>query len=255
MPRYFLHLAYDGSGYHGWQTQTPNLPTVQATLEGALARVLAVPTHLHGCGRTDAGVHARHYYAHFDAADALDGAELVTRLNRGLPADIAAYACLAVQPGAHAQRDATSRTYRYEVTRQRTPFSHATRGDYSALALDVDAMRAVTDHYARASDFRAFCRRPEQYPHTRCRVDAVRLLPIDDGRALAFEIQADRFLQQQVRLLVARMIDVGAGRLALADLETALAGGPAPRLMRPAYPQGLSLVDVGYDWTRLRLGV
>ena len=254
MPRVFLRLAYRGTAYHGWQTQAPGLPTVQTAVEEALARTLGYRGHVHGCGRTDAGVHAADYFAHFtlreDHALAYDP---VSRLDRILPPDISIRGWYPVLAKAHAQRSATWRAYRYRIATRKSPFHEGLAGRYYGAPLDVAAMREVAAAYAKTrrdlpdgtQDFRAFCRRPDRYPHTRCRVDACTLTEPDDG-FLHFDIRADRFLHNQVRLLVARMLDVGAGRLSVADVRGALAtGAPLPRL-RPAAPEGLYLAGVGY---------
>ena len=254
MPRVFLRLAYRGTAYHGWQTQAPGLPTVQTAVEEALARMLGYRGHVHGCGRTDAGVHAADYYAHFVLRE---GAPLyydpVARLNRVLPPDISVRGWHPVLAKAHAQRDATWRAYRYRIATRKSPFDEGLAGRYHDSLLDVSAMRDVAAAYAKTrhdlpdgtQDFRAFCRRPDQYPHTRCRVDTCTLAAPNDG-LLHFDIRANRFLHHQVRLLVARMLDVGAGRLSLADIQRALATGESPQRRRPAAPEGLYLTGVGY---------
>lgn len=259
MPRYFLRLAYRGGAYHGWQTQAgPRaLPTVQSAVQEALAGLLGYRTHVHGCGRTDAGVHAADYVAHFDATVDLGDhrdrdwrAAFVTRLNHLLPADIAALDVLPVLARAHAQRSATWRAYRYRIATRKSPFTEGLAGRYHHYPLDIDAMREATGAFAKTDpdgtrDFRAFCRRPDQYPHTRCRIDACTLTEGADGE-LYFDVRADRFLHNQIRLMVARLLDVGTGRLAAADLEGALATGEAPSRKRPAAASGLYLAGVGY---------
>ena len=251
MTRVFLRLAYRGTGYRGWQTQAPGLPTVQSAVEGALARMLGYRGHVHGCGRTDAGVHAADYYAHLTlrAGDPL-GYDPVFRLNRLLPPDISVRGWHPVLAEAHAQRDATWRAYRYRVATRKSPFDEGLAGRYDDVPLDVPAMRAVAAAYAKTDpdgtlDFRAFCRRPDRYPHTRCRIDACALAEAAGG-VLDFDIRADRFLHRQVRLLVARMLDVGAGRLPLAAVERALRSGESLPRKRPAAAAGLYLVGVGY---------
>ena len=251
MPRVFLRLAYRGTAYHGWQTQAAGLPTVQTAVEEALARMLGYRGHVHGCGRTDAGVHGADYYAHLTLRDGtpLDY-DPVARLNRLLPADVSVRGWHPVLANAHAQRDATWRAYRYRIATCKSPFDEGLAGRYHEVPLDLGAMREVVAAYAKTDpdgtlDFRAFCRRPDQYPHTRCRVDACALTETDGG-LLHFDIRADRFLHNQVRLLVARMLDVGAGRLSVAAVARALRTGEPLSRKRPAAPEGLYLVGVGY---------
>lgn len=278
MPRAFLRLAYRGTAYHGWQTQAgPRaLPTVQSTVEDALHRVLGYRGHLHGCGRTDAGVHATDYMAHFDFMDPADHegladrdwrAGFLRRLNHALPADIAVHDVQPVLAKAHAQRSATWRAYRYRIATRKSPFTEGLVGQYHHRPLDLAAMRDAVSCFAKANspatrgpssargpaktrpdgtlDFRAFCRRPDQYPHTRCRIDACALTEAADGE-LRFDVRADRFLHNQIRLMVGRLLDVGTGRLAVGDVERALATGEALSRKRPAAASGLYLVGVGY---------
>ena len=245
MARVLLHLAYRGTAYHGWQTQTAGLPTVQSTLEAALAAMLGYRAHLHGCGRTDAGVHATNYYAHLDLRTPLDF-DPVQRLCHLLPSDIAVYRWIAVDQKIHAQRSAAFRRYDYLIGLCQNPFQADYRAQMIGSRLDVTKMQAVIGQYGRATDFRAFCRRPEQYKSTHCRIDACSLTIEENGGLLRFSIQANRFLQNMVRLLVARAIDVGLGRMEVDDIAAALSSGLAPKHLRPAPAQGLSLVAVGY---------
>ena len=138
--KYFLHLAYDGTRFHGWQIQ-PNMLTVQQEVDRCLSQVLRQPVYSLGSGRTDSGVHASHQVAHFDAelpAD-LDLDTLRYRLNRALPPDVRAYLVHPVPPTAHARFDALARTYYYHVRLVPDPFG-AAYALYLDRAPDVAAM-------------------------------------------------------------------------------------------------------------------
>ena len=121
--RYFIHFAYDGTAYCGWQVQ-PGVPTVQAALDKALSQVLRQPIHTLGSGRTDTGVHASHQVAHFDAGipDSLPLDLLRYRLNRALPPDVQAYRLHPVGDKDHARFSAEERTYEYFVLLRPDPF-------------------------------------------------------------------------------------------------------------------------------------
>ena len=120
--RYFLRLAYDGTGFHGWQTQ-PNAGSVQQTIEEALATVLRVPTPIVGAGRTDTGVHARIMYAHFDTSSPIENpGRLLTGLNRLVGPSVSLQQLVEVAPDAHARFDATERSYKYFVVYEKSPF-------------------------------------------------------------------------------------------------------------------------------------
>ncbi|MBS7410190.1 MAG: tRNA pseudouridine synthase A, partial [Muribaculaceae bacterium] len=120
MPRYFLHLAYNGADYHGWQSQ-PNAITVQETVEKALSKVLRRQVAIVGAGRTDTGVNARSMYAHFDVDNEIaDPQRLISALNSLVGRDIAIYGIRRVADDAHARFDAVARTYKYFVTTRKS---------------------------------------------------------------------------------------------------------------------------------------
>ena len=106
--RYFLELKYDGGAYCGWQIQ-PDMPTVQQTIEAALSKLLREPIEIVGAGRTDTGVNASYYVAHFDSTAELDTEQVLYKLNRMLPFDISIDSVTPVADGAHARFDARER--------------------------------------------------------------------------------------------------------------------------------------------------
>ena len=118
--RYFIHLAFDGTGYNGWQKQ-PNGATVQGTLNVALSRMLSEHVSTDGCGRTDAGVHATDFYAHF-STDKVLNERFAMRLNSYLPDDITIFRVFRVDDKANARYSAISRTYQYYLHRNKNPF-------------------------------------------------------------------------------------------------------------------------------------
>ncbi|MFN3641280.1 MAG: tRNA pseudouridine synthase A, partial [Flavobacterium sp.] len=123
MARYFLKLAYNGKNYHGWQSQ-PNAVTVQQTLEEALSLLWRTPIEIIGAGRTDAGVHAKEMFAHFNVEETLDTAFWIKKLNSYLPKDIVIHDIIPVHDEAHARFDATQRSYQYHLHLFKNPFIH-----------------------------------------------------------------------------------------------------------------------------------
>ncbi len=121
--RYFIFISYKGTSYHGWQIQ-PNSVTVQKILDEALSTILSEKISTTGAGRTDTGVHAMIFCAHFDSVnpDLTSRKNLVYRLNRFLPEDISVSRLVKVQPEAHARFSAQSRTYRYNISKAKNPF-------------------------------------------------------------------------------------------------------------------------------------
>ncbi len=155
--RYFLHLSYDGSAFCGWQIQ-PNAPSVQACLEEVLSRLLNRPVAVTGAGRTDTGVHAVNYVAHFDTDGSLpfEASDFIYKLNAMLPHGVVILSVSPVADDLHARFSATRREYTYFIHRQKDPFVR----NYSWLCgypeLDFDAMNAACQYLLGTHDFSCF---------------------------------------------------------------------------------------------------
>lgn len=212
MRRYFLHLAYNGTRYHGWQIQ-PNEVSVQEELEKCLSLKLGEKISITGCGRTDTGVHARNFYAHFDTEKEISNCgEFVYRLNIFLPNDIVIYRCWEVDSDMHARFDATSRTYHYYITRSKNPF-HTHDAYYYHGKLDVELMQKATNILFEYTDFTSFSKLHTQVKTNNCKIMEARFFEEND--LLVFEIKADRFLRNMVRAVVGTLLEVGRGKLSL----------------------------------------
>ena len=150
MSRFFIHLAYNGTRYHGWQSQ-PNALTVQETIEKALATLLQNPTPIVGAGRTDAGVHAKEMYAHLDITKEIDCLLLTQKLNSFLPKDIVIYKIIPVHDEAHARFDATSRSYEYKIHTFKNVFIDEGSWQHN-LPLDVEKMNFASGVHAPSGE-------------------------------------------------------------------------------------------------------
>ena len=212
MGRYFIHLAYNGANYNGWQTQ-PNLPTVQETLEKALSTLLRTPIAVVGCGRTDTGVHASDFYAHFDAESAVDCGQLVFKLNNLLPPDIAIYDIFPVAANAHARFDAT---YQYHASDRRLPFR---QGQYCRIYFrpDIDKMNEAARVLMEYEDFTSFAKLHTQVKTNICHLTHAKWTEEDDG--WVFTIRSNRFLRNMVRSVTGTLLDVGRGKLSIEGLR------------------------------------
>lgn len=209
MPRYFLHLAYNGADYHGWQSQ-PNAVTVQETVEKALSKVLRRQVAIVGAGRTDTGVNARSMYAHFDVDNEIaDPQRLISALNSLVGRDIAIYGIRRVADDAHARFDAVARTYKYFVTTRKSPFDYRFAWN-PPYRLDVDAMNAAAARLADYIDFTSFSKLHTDVATNNCRIYEARWTAESDR--LTFTIKADRFLRNMVRAIVGTLVDVGRGK-------------------------------------------
>ncbi len=210
-------MAYNGAAYCGWQTQ-PSLPTVQQTVEQALALLLRRPVAVVGCGRTDTGVHAADFYAHFDVDDdcPFDPSAIVFKLNNLLPTDIVVFDIVPVAANAHARFDATSRTYQYHVSRQRLPFR---QGLYSRIYFDPDVatMNRAAQVLMEYDDFTSFAK-----THTQVKTNICHLVEAHWDRVgdeLVFTIRSNRFLRNMVRSVTGTLLDVGRGKLGIEGLR------------------------------------
>ena len=240
--RYFLELAYRGTQYHGWQRQ-PNGLSVQEVLETALTTILREPVALVGSGRTDAGVHAGQQFAHFDTHRPLPP-NLLRSVNSLIPGDVAVYDCFPVQADAHARFTALFRRYQYQISRRKDPFRDGLAYVFT-LPLDVERMNEAADRLRHRVDFESFSRVKTDVNTFNCRIDFAHWeqKPDDD---LTFHIRADRFLRGMVRAIVGTLLEVGQGRLSVAEFDRIIDGRDRRRAGRSAPANGLSLVEVGY---------
>jgi tRNA pseudouridine38-40 synthase len=210
MPRYFIKLAYKGTHFHGWQKQE-NAPTIQQELENALSILLSTPIETIGCGRTDTGVHARQFYAHFEYdAELNDEKFVVYKLNRILPPEICIYSIFKVKDGANARFDALSRTYQYFISRSKNPFEQDTTY-YLYGILDIGKMNRASQLLLNYEDFTSFSKSNTQVLNNKCKIYKAEWYQKADQ--FIFEIKANRFLRNMVRAIVGTLIQVGKGEI------------------------------------------
>jgi tRNA pseudouridine38-40 synthase len=244
--RYFITLAYRGTHYIGWQRQ-PEGHSVQGTLEGALTTVLRHEVEVTGCGRTDTGVHATYYVAHFDTESVVPDT-ILRSLNGLLPQDMAAFSVVPVSPTAHARFDARDRAYEYHITSRKDPFRTETAWWLpTAGQLDLDQLNTAAALLLDYEAFAPFCKTHSDVDHYRCDLREARWVRSDDGHSLVFHIAANRFLRGMVRLIVGACISVAKGQITLDQLRKALdEQTPLPqRFSVPAH--GLALTRIVYD--------
>jgi tRNA pseudouridine38-40 synthase len=247
--RYFIELSYDGTNYHGWQTQ-PNAVAVQQVLDKALTTVLRQPIETLGCGRTDTGVHAKEFFAHFDLVDSsllIDHSNFLRSINSVLPHDIAIKNIFPVNAEAHARFDATLRSYQYHIHFNKDPFKHG----YSWLLRDepdLDLMNQAAAIIMEYIDFSCFSKSNTQVFTNNCKITRAEWVKTPEG-TIIFHISADRFLRNMVRAIVGTLIMVGrkeitpeAVRAIIESKNRSNAGASVPAC-------GLYLTEVKYKQT------
>lgn len=246
--RYFIKLAYDGSPFHGWQVQD-NAHSVQQELESAMSTLLRHKIELTGCGRTDTGVHATCFYAHFDTPDAIsDTSDFIYRLNCLLPKSIATYTLLSVPDQAHARFDAISRTYQYHIHHERNPFLEM-RSYYRYEALNLDIMRVAFPILMGEHDFSCFSKTHTQVKTNMCNITYLNLEQID--HQIIFTITANRFLRGMVRAIMGTLLNISSQKINQDDLKNILKSKNRSLAGESVPPYALYLTDIQYPKTIL----
>lgn len=249
MRRYFVEIAFNGGAYHGWQIQ-PNARTVQELLDKALGVLLRQPVVTTGCGRTDAGVHARQLYAHFDAVDGTaighSPEKFLHSLNALLPHDIAAKRLVAVPPEAHARFDAIKRSYEYHVHFEKNPFLNGLSWQMHGIP-DVAAMNKAAGHLLEYTDFACFSKSNTQVATFTCRLMQAEWRWAGDGR-LIFHISADRFLRNMVRAIVGTLLEIGRHEKPVEHIHAVIASKNRSVAGTSVPAHGLYLTEVVYPY-------
>ena len=241
--RYFIYLEFDGSAYSGWQIQ-PHSPSVQQTLEKALALFLRQSVSVTGAGRTDAGVHAAQMVAHFDLDEPQDCDWMRGKLNGILPQDIAVHRIVSVKADAHARFDATARTYKYYVTLNKSAFNR----NYSWFLPnepDFEMMNRAAEILMKTVDFTSFSKLHTDTRTNDCHVTEAGWEMLPDGRWV-FTITADRFLRNMVRAIVGTLMEVGRGRLTIDGFQRIIDSKDRCSAGDSAPAQGLFLYKIVY---------
>ena len=242
--RYFISFAYKGTHYHGWQEQ-PKAVSVQQVLTEAMCMVLKENISLVAAGRTDAGVHAKQMYAHFDSVQTLDTEKLTVKLNSFLPFDIAIYRIFRTSETAHARFDATARTYTYHITQQKNPFLKDTHWYFNQV-LDVKTMNQACEILKEYTNFQCFSKVHTDVKTFNCNIRQAYWEQHD--KELVFTITADRFLRNMVRAIVGTLINVGLHKQSLADFRTIIESRNRSNAGFSVPAQGLFLVEISYPY-------
>ena len=241
--RYFITFSYDGTAYHGWQIQ-PHSVSVQEEIQKALSTLLRRPMEVVGAGRTDTGVHARKMFAHFDSEYELECPQLVYKLNKLLPRDIAVQQVERVADDMHARFSAKSRTYHYYVHLDKNPFLRS----YSWQVYgnpDFELMNRAAAVLMEYTDFTSFSKVNTDTKTNDCTITEAHWDRVADGQ-WRFTITANRFLRNMVRAIVGTLIEVGRGRMTIEQLRQVIEAKDRCRAGDSVPGNALFLVDVKY---------
>ena len=218
--RYRMDLCYSGEGFCGWQRQT-DAPSVQAEIEKALRTLLKRETAVTGAGRTDTGVNASAYVAHFDSPGPLDTGQLVHSLNAILPRTVAIRSIERTEDDFHARFNAVRREYKYFIHRRKDPFADAGSLLYAYPDLDFEKMNRAAGALAGTHDFSCFEKSGGDNKTSVCTVFEAVWSKTDEDHWV-FTIAADRFLRNMVRAIVGTLLEVGRGRRDPDDIKELL---------------------------------
>lgn len=245
--RYFLETAYKGTAYHGWQLQ-PNATAVQEVLNKALKVFFRQDIETLGCGRTDAGVHATQFFAHFDLPKALNSQEcdkFIKSINALLPYDISVSKIIAVSENAHARFDANLRAYQYHIHFKKDPF----KTDTSWLIKDnlaIPEMQESAKIIMQYQDFGAFCKSNADNFTNICHIYQSEWEIIPNG--LIYHVKANRFLRNMVRAIVGTLVDVGKGKIKSEDVHQIIQSQNRSEAGASVPACGLFLTQVQYPF-------
>ena len=248
--RYFIEISYLGTNYHGWQSQ-PNAITIQEITENCLSKILNNPVKLVAAGRTDAGVHAKQMYAHFDSDMKInDIKSFEHKVNSFLPKDIVVRKLIFVNDNAHARFDALYREYEYHISLIKNPFE-IDKAYFFKKSLDIKKMNKCCNIMLQYTNFKSFSKSKTDVKTYDCKIyEAEWML---NENYLIFKIKADRFLRNMVRAIVGTLIEIGLGKiteeefkLIIEKKDRQLAGFSVPA-------HALFLKKIDYDWDKILL--
>lgn len=237
---------YDGTHYVGWQIQ-PNGMSVQQKLTDAFSTVLNENIDITGCGRTDAGVHASHFVAHFDYSNKLTLAELEQlcfKLNRFLPNDISLQSIIPVDVNFHARFDATSRTYNYYISQKKNPFA-INNSWFLYGPLNLELMNEASKKLFDFTDFSCFSKSKTQVKTNNCKIYEA-YWTINEKGLLVFTIKADRFLRNMVRAIVGTLVEIGKKKKTIDDFVAIIESKNRSNAGSSVPAKGLFLSFVAY---------
>jgi tRNA pseudouridine38-40 synthase len=240
-----LIVAYDGTSFAGWQSQS-HRNTVQDHLERAFERVTGGVVHVHGAGRTDAGVHALAQCAHVDVLKLLPAGSWIEALNALLPPTIRVLRCRYVSDDFHARLSAKGKIYRYRIwTGSVLPPFEYRRAWNVVRSLDLEVLKSAARVFVGTHDFAGFAaNRAKPESSTIRRINSMRVR--QKGPCVTIELDGKGFLYKMVRLIVGALVKCALGKTRIEEITSRLHSGKAGSARFAAPAGGLYLVRVRY---------
>ncbi len=241
--RYLVELAYNGEGFHGWQIQ-PNALTVQEAVNQGLSTLLKEDINVVGAGRTDTGVHASHFVAHFNCLNSeIDCEHLVYKLNRYFTGSIRIDRIIPITSEFHARFSATARTYHYLISRFHQPFMRGLIWNFNR-ELNVNSMNTAASKLLQYDDFTSFARLHTETKTNTCKIREAKW--IEHESLYVFKICADRFLRNMVRAVVGSLVEIGLGKMSVDQFIDIIEIQNRSKAGQSAPAEGLFLTQIDY---------
>lgn len=244
--KYFVQASYIGKGYSGWQSQK-NGKSIQEQIELALAKIYKHPITIHGCGRTDTGVHATNYVFHVVLPKTLPP-YILHKANNALPTQIALHKFVPVDAKANAQLSAEMRAYTYYVHFTKNPYLNSFSTYYFVKNMDVKKLKEAASFVVGKHDFRNFCLEPDKHKSTICTLSQVEVFQHEGRNQLAIRFFGDHYLRSMIRLLVGELLEVGKGNTSVADFKRYIDVQEKKPKSHKAHANGLHLTAVHYPF-------
>jgi tRNA pseudouridine38-40 synthase len=239
-----LTIEFDGTAYHGWQSQE-NAGTVQDTIEAAIEKITGEHSALTGAGRTDAGVHAIAFAANFRTSSRIPPERFSFALNSVLPDDISIIRSEVVNEDFHSRFSSTGKKYRYLICNtEHKPAIMRNRACHVSGPLNVSLMKEAAQHFVGTFDFSAFMATGSCVENT---VRTIRKVSLEkQGELIVFEIEGSGFQYNMVRIIVGTLIEVGRGKIPPGAISNIISGKNRNNAGKTAVASGLYLVEVYY---------
>lgn len=238
-------LEFDGSRYKGWQKQEDNDLTLQGKIEGVLTKLTGESVQVSGCERTDVGVHAENYMANFHTNCDLSIEAMMDYLYENLPEDIVVKSMVEASERFHSAYNIKSKTYVYKINNNQLRDVFNRKYVYHTdMKLNVKEMKIAAEALVGTHDFQGFA---TVTPNTKSTTKTINYINIiEKNGMIEIEVNAEDFLWNMARIIMASLLDIGEGKLKIEDIETLLTERTESKYSLMVKTKGLALRNVEY---------